>query len=81
MGFERGVITTLVRRPVLAVEAIRSWLAMRRRGTLKVSGAYLSWRQLTAYGGEKTTMSAQDVVNYLMWRREMRRIRKWEREA
>jgi len=81
LGFERGVITTLVRRPLLAVEAIRSWFAMRRRGTLQVSGAYLSWRRLTAYGGEKTTMSAQDVVNYLMWRREMRRIRKWEREA
>lgn len=81
MGFERGVITTLVRRPVLAVEAMRSWFAMRRRGALQVSGAYLSCRRLTAYGGEKTTMSAQDVVNYLLWRREMRRIRKWEREA
>lgn len=81
MGFERGVITTLVRRPVLAVEAIRSWFAMRRRGTLQVSEAYISWRRVTAYGGKKTTMSAQDVVNYLLWRREMRRIRKWEREA
>jgi hypothetical protein len=74
-------MVTLLRHPVLVAEAVRSWFAMRRRGGLGVPGPYLSWRAVTAYGGEKTTMSAQDLLNYLSWRREMRRIRKWEREA
>lgn len=81
MGFERGAILAILRRPVLLLEAVRSWLAMRRTGGLGMSGVYLSWRRATAYGDDTTTMSAHDVVNYLTWRREMRSIRKWERLA
>ncbi len=81
MGFHRGVFLTLIRRPILLLEAVRSWFAMRRIGGLGVAGAYLAWRGSTAYGDHKTTASAQDVLNYLSWRREMRAIRKWEREA
>ena len=81
MGFQRGVFLTLLRRPLLLIEAARSWLAMRRTGGLRVAGPYLAWRRVTAYGDNSTTMSAQDVLNYLSWRREMRATRKWEREA
>lgn len=81
MGFERGAITTLMLRPLLSWEAVRSWFAMRRKGGLRISSAYLAWRRATAYGDTTTTMSAQDLLDYLSWRREMRRIRKWVREA
>lgn len=79
MGFDRGAIITLIRRPNLLWEAVRSWFAMRRRGRIGMSGPYLAWRRATAYGDPLTTMSAQDVAEYLSWRREIRAIRKWER--
>lgn len=81
MGFERGAISAVIRHPVLILEAVRSLGAMRRRGGLGLSGAYMRWRRATAYGDQMTTMSARDVVNYLSWRREMRTVRKWERMA
>ena len=81
MGFEPGVILALVRRPVLLLEAIRVWFAMRGKGGLRPSASYLEWRRYTAYGDQKTTPSAQDVVYYLQWRREMRVMSKWERVA
>lgn len=81
MGFERGAILTLLRHPLLLLEAVRTAFAMRQREGFRVAGSYLSWRRATAYGDETATVSAQDVLNYLSWRREMRTIRKWEREA
>lgn len=79
MGFERGAILALLHHPVLMVEAVRTWFALRRLGGIGVAGPYLAWRRLTAYGDRFATVRAQDVVNYLVWRREMRSIRKWER--
>lgn len=81
MGFERGAVLALLRHPVLLIEALRTWVGMRRNGGLGLAGPYLGWRRATAYGDSMTTMSAHDVVNYLSWRREMRSIRKWERRA
>jgi hypothetical protein len=75
MGFERGAITALFRRPLLLLEALRTWLAMRRVGGMGLSMAYLGWRALTAYGYYSTTLSAQDLLEYLYWRRGMRAIR------
>lgn len=80
MGFERGAIRGLVRRPLLAVEALRSWLSMRRRGGWRVASSYLAWRTVTAYGDPSTTVSARDLLRYLAWRREMRSIQRWVRE-
>ena len=81
MGFQRGVILAILRYPILLLEAVRTWFALRRSGGIGIAVPYLSWRRLTAYGDQTTTMSAQDVVNYLSWRREMRTIRKWGRGA
>lgn len=81
VGFERGVVLALLRRPSLLIEALRARASLRRSGGLAVAEGYLSWRRATAYGDSLTTMSADDVVNYLSWRREMRTIRKWERMA
>lgn len=79
MGFTRGVVLALFRRPVLLLEAVRAWFAMRRSGGIGLAGSYVAWRRVTAYGDQSTTFSAQDVLNYLTWRREIRTIRKWER--
>ncbi len=81
MGFGRDAILALVRHPLLLFEAVRTSFAMRRKGGLGLAGPYLSWRNVTAYGDDLATISAQDLLNYLSWRREMRAIRKWEREA
>ena len=59
----------------LAVEGLKVWWSARS----DAGRSYLRWRHVTAYGDESTTMSAQDLVNYLLWRREMRAIQKWER--
>jgi hypothetical protein len=75
MGFERGAIFALFRRPTLLLEALRTWLAMRRTGAVGLSRSYMGWRTLTAYGDNLTTLSAQDLLEYLYWRRAMRVIR------
>lgn len=81
MGFQRGAILALLRHPLLLLEAVRTSLAMRRQGGFGLAGSYLTWRHMTAYGDISTTASAQDVLAYMSWRREMRAIRKWEREV
>lgn len=78
MGFERGAFLRLLRHPGLLIEAVRVWFAMSSRGRLGPSAAYLRWRAFTAYGEHLATTSAQDLLDYLSWRREMRVIRKWE---
>jgi hypothetical protein len=75
MGFERGAISALFRRPSLLIEALRTWLAMRRTGGMGLSRSYMGWRTLTAYGDNLTTLSAQDLLDYLYWRRGIRAIR------
>lgn len=81
MGFERGAIFALVRRPLLLLEVLRVWFAMRRKGSLLPASSYLQWRHYTAYGDQRATASEQDLVYYLTWRRGMRTISKWERVA
>ena len=75
MGFERGAISALFRRPLLLLEALRTWVAMRSVGGMRLSKSYLGWRALTAYGDHSTTLSAHDLLEYLYWRRGMRAIR------
>lgn len=81
MGFERGVVLGVLGHPRLWLEAVRTWFAVRRQSGFGASQVYLGWRHFTAYGDHATTASAQDVLNYLQWRREMRTIRKWGRVA
>lgn len=76
---QAGWVSAVVSHPSLWFEGLRSWVAMRRKGRLRVSANYLAWRQFTAYGGHSTTTGAQDLLEYLKWRRGMRAIRKWER--
>jgi hypothetical protein len=76
MGFGSAAIRALMSRPLLAVEALRAWGGMRRRGFPLPSRVYLRWRLVTAYGDELTTPRVQDVLEYLRWRREMRSMRR-----
>jgi len=78
LGFERGAVLGLLRHPGLLFEAIRVWFAMSRIGGFGPSRNYLRWRAFTAYGDHLATVSAQDLLDYLSWRREMRAIRRWE---
>ncbi len=78
MGFERGAFLRLLAHPGLLIEAVRVWFATSPPGRLGPSTSYLRWRAFTAYGDHLATASAQDLLDYLSWRREMRVIRKWE---
>jgi len=70
-------IGALLRRPSLLVEAVRSGWALRRHGRPYPSKAYLKWRIQTAYGNSDAAVSTSDLVHFLEWRRQMRRIRSW----
>lgn len=76
-----GHLKTLVVEPALLWEAFRAALAMRRRRRLTPSMAYVSWRMYTAYGSHNDTASSDDLVHYLRWRRQMRRLASWESAA
>lgn len=47
--------------------------ATRRRGSLSLNGAYLRWRQLTAYGHADEPVTGDDLTAFLEWRRRQRR--------
>ncbi|MGB7860858.1 MAG: hypothetical protein WBM90_10205 [Acidimicrobiia bacterium] len=78
LGFRLGA---LLRHPFLLLEAIRTGIEMRRHGAPLPSSAYLNWRLQTAYGSANTAPPTTDLVHYLRWRQQMRRIRAWERSA
>lgn len=69
-----GQLKVLAAQPSLLWEALRAALAMRRRRRLLPSSAYLRWRLSTAYGDPYAPMDSIDLVHYLKWRKEMRRI-------
>lgn len=69
----------LLRHPRLLGESVRVVLAMRRRDRLQLSSHYLRWRIHTAYGAEEEGFTAQDLVHYLRWRKEMRSMARWGR--
>lgn len=62
----------LIRRPVMMLEAVRVYFAMRRHGRLTPSAAYLEWRAYTAYGDHKAGFRSDDLFHYLTWRRHFR---------
>lgn len=64
----------LTRRPIMAIEAVRAFFAMRRHGRLTPSRSYLDWRAFTAYGDHKAAYESEDLFHYLAWRRQMRHL-------
>jgi len=71
----------IAKLPSLWVEAVRAALGIRRRRRLWVSSSYLQWRNHTAYGTDNVGASGSDLVHYLHWRKQMRRLAKWETAA
>ena len=76
-----GHLATLARHPVLLWEAMRALFAVRRRGGLLPSSAYLEWRMHTAYGDEDGEVPKTDLLHYLTWRRSMRTINRRRQAA
>ena len=72
---DRRSVLALLRQPLLGLEAARAWWSMRSRHGGGMSEAYLSWRLATAYGDSDATMSGQELLDYLSWRRSMRALR------
>ena len=72
-GLGRGLFA-LAGRPILAWEALRVAVAMRRRRGALPSTVYLDWRMHTAYGQAQTELRPEDLASYLSWRRRMRAI-------
>ncbi len=65
-------LAILVRHPVLIAEAARAW------GDTGLRPAYRRWRVHTAYGTDNPRIRAADLVHFLHWRRQMRRLRRWQ---
>ena len=69
---------SLLKRPTVLVEAIRAAWEMRRNGRPTPSKAYVAWRLQTAYGDSNAAATSEDMVHYLTWRRQLRRISQLE---
>lgn len=65
-----------LRRPLVALEAVRALTGTWHRRGLRPSRAYLEWRAYTAYGEHKAAFQRRDLFHYLEWRRRMRQIAK-----
>lgn len=68
-----AALWTLLRRPLLLLEGLRFVTEIRRRGRPWPSRAYLGWRLQTAYGADNAGIPASDLIDFLRWRRELRR--------
>ena len=71
----------VVRHPVLAAEAIRLALATAAPGWMRKmpylprpEPHYRDWRLATAYGRSDSLPSPREMVDYLRWRRSLRRL-------
>ena len=74
------MIRTLLRHPVLLIEAVRAAAATAPPGwwrrfpfVPKPEPAYMRWRLQTAYGTSETQVTPRDLLAYLEWRRRTRR--------
>ena len=68
------------RRPGLALEAVRLALATAAPGWARrfpflprPAPSYLDWRLTTAYGRSGVSPSPEEMAEFLIWRRRMRR--------
>lgn len=71
----RPGLAMIARRPTLLGEVLRAAAAMRKRGGVAPSAAYLAWRSHTAYGDNRRA-EPTDLAHFLLWRRWMRRQRR-----
>lgn len=67
------ILGEMFRRPFILIEGVRTYFAMRRRRRLTPASAYLSWRSYTAYGDHHAVFQTDDLIQFLDWRRRLRR--------
>ncbi|MDJ0954297.1 MAG: hypothetical protein QNJ81_11525 [Acidimicrobiia bacterium] len=71
---------TVLRRPGLWAEALRTLLAVAPRSWWRKppfvplpDRAYSSWRLATAHGDPSVPLNPEELVSYLVWRRSQHR--------
>jgi hypothetical protein len=72
-------IAVLARHPGFLAEAVGAWMALG--GGSKATADYRRWRLHTAYGDDNPLLIGSDLVPFLRWRRQMRRLRRWDGTA
>jgi len=68
------IIRRLTRRPQLWLEAGRMLWSVGGGGW-STAKRYLAWRSYTAYGTSERTIDGEDLERFLVWRRNLRRVR------
>ena len=81
-GLGTVFLRVVLRHPLLAAEALRLVLATTAPGWVRSfpflprpEPTYRDWRLATAYGRDDAQPSTKEMVEYLRWRRTMRKIR------
>ncbi|MEL0074503.1 MAG: hypothetical protein VW708_00125 [Ilumatobacter sp.] len=76
-----GVAVAVLRRPALWPTALRQLSALSPSGWWREGSRrpgppsdYLHFRLVTQYGGSGRSIASRDVVNYLAWCRDWRRM-------
>jgi hypothetical protein len=76
----RGLVMTVVSRPGLWAESVRTLLAVaprgwwRRKPFLPLPDAdYSNWRLVTAHGDPDSRLTPEELVRYLEWRKRQHR--------
>jgi hypothetical protein len=72
-------VAVLARHPGLVTEAVSVWMALG--GWSRAAVDYRRWRLHTAYGDDNPRLTGSDLVHFLEWRRQMRRLRRWDGAA
>ena len=74
-------VRVVIRHPVLAVEAVRLALSVAPPGWMGSAPfvplpepGYRKWRLVTAYGRDDCLPSPAEMVEFLRWRRRLRRF-------
>ena len=82
VGIAAAAAAAVVRRPGLWPAAVRQVGVLARPGWWRrwppaplPDPAYLRFRLQVAYGDDRRAVDASDIVDYLEWCREMRRLR------
>jgi len=79
-GLGTVFLRVVLRHPVLATEALRTALATATPGWFRQppflprpEPTYRDWRLATAYGRSDADPSTKEMVEYLQWRRTLRK--------
>jgi hypothetical protein len=58
-------------RPSRALDLLTMWWAFRKSGSVRMAKPYLVWRLHTYHGEEHHAPTADEILGFAKWRREM----------